>query len=58
MRPSQHCPCLSEEYVLLNLEVLVLNTGLVDLDTFNCDDTLLGGEEPRVCGRVGEEEPT
>ena len=44
-------------HVLVELEVLVLDASLVDLDALNRDDTLLGREEPRVGGRVGEEEP-
>ena len=43
--------------VLLGLEVLVLDTGLVSLDALHGDGAFLGGEEPCVCRRVGEEKP-
>ena len=33
-------------HALLKLEVLVLNTGLIDLDTLNGDNTLPWGQEP------------
>ena len=45
-------------YALLALPVLVPDTGLVDPDTLDGDNALLGGEEPRVRGRIREEEPT
>lgn len=42
---------------LVLLEVLVLDARLVHLDALDRDDALLGREEPRRRGRVGEEEP-
>ena len=42
------------EYELVELEVLVLDTRLVDLDALDGDDALLGRQEPRRRRRVWE----
>ena len=44
-------------HALIPLEVLVLDTSLVDLDTLDGDDALLRREEPRGSRGVREQEP-
>lgn len=48
---------MGERHVLLNLEVLVLDTCLVHLDALDGDDALSGREEIGVCRGIREEEP-
>lgn len=44
-------------YLLLLLEMLVLDTGLVALDAVDSNCALFGSQKPSICGRVWEKEP-
>ena len=46
-----------DQYELFTLEVLVLHTGLIHLDSLYSNDPFSGSEEPGRSRRIREEEP-